>query len=65
MGLSWRAELGGCEEPGIALLEWKMILGTDSSLHILQTSMGSAAEGMFPNPVGFFIILFLILEPDS
>lgn len=40
-GLSWRAEFGGYEEPEIALLEWKMILGIDSSLHILQISMRS------------------------
>lgn len=40
VGLSWRAEFGGDEESEIALLEWKIILGTDSSPHILQISIG-------------------------
>lgn len=41
MGFSWKAEFGGGEEPEIALLKWKMVLGTDPSPHVLQTSVGS------------------------
>lgn len=67
-GLSWEAEFGGDEEPEIALLKRKMILGTDSSPPSSKYLWGlrsCSSRDVFGVPLGTQIQLDFFFTPKS